>query len=64
MVERVLDLSPLGHQPMVAPDGKGVLTYNGEVCNYQDLRRKGAALSTADSFPRRFPGARRPVAAR
>jgi asparagine synthase (glutamine-hydrolysing) len=35
----ILDPSALGHQPMVTPDGKGVLTYNGEVYNYQDLRR-------------------------
>ncbi len=35
----ILDLSALGHQPMVTPDGKGVLTYNGEVYNFQDLRR-------------------------
>jgi asparagine synthase (glutamine-hydrolysing) len=36
----ILDLSPLGHQPMVTPDGKGVLTYNGEVYNYPDLQRE------------------------
>ncbi len=34
----ILDLSSLGHQPMCTPDGKGALTYNGEVYNFQDLR--------------------------
>ena len=34
----ILDLSPRGHQPLVTGDGMGVLTYNGEVYNYLDLR--------------------------
>jgi asparagine synthase (glutamine-hydrolysing) len=34
----ILDLSPLGHQPMVAPGGQ-VLTFNGEIYNYRALRR-------------------------
>jgi len=36
----ILDLTPLGHQPMCTPDGLGVLTYNGEVYNFPDLRRE------------------------
>jgi asparagine synthase (glutamine-hydrolysing) len=34
----ILDLSPLGHQPMVSPDGRYVLVFNGEIYNYRDLR--------------------------
>lgn len=34
----IIDLSAAGHQPMQTPDGRYVLTYNGEVYNYQELR--------------------------
>ena len=34
----IIDLSPTGHQPMASADGRFVLTYNGEIYNYQDLR--------------------------
>jgi asparagine synthase (glutamine-hydrolysing) len=36
----ILDLSARANQPMLTPDGRGVLVYNGEVYNYQDLRRE------------------------
>lgn len=34
----IIDLSPLGHQPMVSHDGRFVLTFNGEVYNYAPIR--------------------------
>src|SRR5208337_31065 len=36
----ILDLSPLGHQPMHNPDTGDVLVYNGEIYNSPDLRRE------------------------
>ncbi len=33
----ILDLSIDGRQPMVSPDGRYVITFNGEIYNYQDL---------------------------
>ena len=34
----ILDLSPLGHQPMSTPDGKVWIVYNGEIYNFRDIR--------------------------
>ncbi|HRN50099.1 MAG TPA: asparagine synthase (glutamine-hydrolyzing) [Anaerolineales bacterium] len=34
----ILDLSPLGHQPMASADERYVITFNGEIYNYQELR--------------------------
>lgn len=36
----IVDLSPLGHQPMVSNDGRLVLAYNGEIYNHLELRRE------------------------
>ena len=34
----IIDLSPLGHQPMPTRDGKLVISFNGEIYNYRELR--------------------------
>ncbi len=40
----IVELSPLGRQPMDSADGRWVIVYNGEIYNFQDLR---AELATA-----------------
>jgi len=34
----IIDLSPAGHQPMISTDHRYVLTYNGEIYNFRELR--------------------------
>ena len=34
----IIDISPSGHQPMISADHRWVLSYNGEVYNYKELR--------------------------
>jgi asparagine synthase (glutamine-hydrolysing) len=36
----IIDLSPGGAQPMHSADGRYVITFNGEIYNYQDIRRE------------------------
>lgn len=40
----IIDLSPAGHQPMATADGRFCVTFNGEIYNYQEIRRDLAAL--------------------
>ena len=40
----VIDLSPLGHQPMVLDGGRFVVAFNGEIYNFAELRSELAAL--------------------
>ena len=34
----IIDLSPAGHQPMISADHRYLLSYNGEIYNYRELR--------------------------
>ncbi len=34
----IIDLSPLGHQPMVSSDSRYVLTFNGMIYNHREIR--------------------------
>lgn len=47
----ILDLSPLGHQPMLYPKGGLAISFNGEVYNYleikQDLQKLGHAFNSS-----------------
>jgi len=36
----ILDLSPMGHQPMISPDGSVVLMMNGEIYNAFDFKEE------------------------
>lgn len=40
----IIDLSPGGHQPMMTADGHYVISYNGELYNFQELRIELEAL--------------------
>ncbi len=50
----ILDLSPTGHQPMSSPNGRFVVSFNGEIYNHDDVRAelgvdRGALRSTSDT---------------
>ena len=36
----IIDLSPEGHQPMVSACGRYVITFNGEIYNYHQIRKE------------------------
>jgi asparagine synthase (glutamine-hydrolysing) len=40
----IIDLSPLGHQPMIAPDGTVWIVFNGEIYNYREIRKELAGV--------------------
>ncbi len=45
----VVDLSPAGHQPMLTPDERYAIVFNGEIYNYRALRRKLEVLGVGFS---------------
>ena len=36
----ILDLTPLGNQPMTTPSGRWTMVYNGEVYNFPEIRAR------------------------
>ncbi|MBD2260785.1 asparagine synthase (glutamine-hydrolyzing) [Pseudanabaena sp. FACHB-2040] len=40
----ILDLSPLGHQPMASEDGRYCISFNGEIYNYLELKQELTTL--------------------
>src|SRR4030095_11211054 len=40
----IIDTSSAGHEPMFSPDGRYVLTFNGEIYNYRELREQLKSL--------------------
>lgn len=40
----IIDLSPAGHQPMISRDQQVVLSYNGEIYNFQEIRTQLESL--------------------
>ena len=38
----IIDTSSAGHQPMLSDDGRFILTFNGEIYNYPELKRAGS----------------------
>ncbi|HEX5885987.1 MAG TPA: asparagine synthase (glutamine-hydrolyzing) [Pyrinomonadaceae bacterium] len=40
----IIDPSPAGHEPMLSHDGRYVLTFNGEIYNYRELREELKSL--------------------
>ena len=40
----IIDLSPAGHQPMMTGDRRYVLSYNGEIYNYREIRTELEAM--------------------
>jgi asparagine synthase (glutamine-hydrolysing) len=43
----ILDLSPMGHQPMASSCGRYIITFNGEIYNYLDIRAEVEASGAA-----------------
>lgn len=46
----ILDVSPLGHQPMASASGRYVIAYNGEIYNHLELRDLLVRAGARDAF--------------
>lgn len=43
----IIDLSPAAHQPMVSEDGRYVIVFNGEIYNFEELRKEVGSRQSA-----------------
>ena len=59
----IIDLSPGGRQPMATRDGRYVITYNGEIYNFRELRKELEALGHAFTLAQRHRSAARGLGA-
>ena len=59
----ILDLSDRAAQPMASADGKFVVTFNGEIYNYQALRAELEAYGRALPHELRYGSASAPLRA-
>ena len=41
----IIDLTPSGHQPMIAHNGRFVIAFNGEIYNHKDIKRELESLN-------------------
>jgi asparagine synthase (glutamine-hydrolysing) len=46
----IIDLSPLGHQPMASVDGRWIIAFNGEIYNHHDIRADLGAAGLAPAW--------------
>lgn len=46
----IVDLSPAGHQPMISASGRYVIAFNGEVYNFEAIRRELVREGVAPAF--------------
>ena len=46
----IVDLTAEGHQPMASPTGRYVISFNGEIYNYRDVRSELTAANAAPNW--------------
>ena len=44
----IIDLSPMGHQPMASTDGRWIIAFNGEIYNHRAIRAELETLGQRD----------------